>query len=161
MIKTIYNEEGFFLPQEKKPFKKDIAKSTFTISVEVKAKIEILAAMEKSNNTAIVEHLVNQAFQNMNPVKKEKELIREREKRAIEHAEEMAEKDREIANIRKVKPFWNKAKKEKQSKKYEAIKILKRKNKDGDDIQDILRVTQVWERITGVPSAQLLEEAGI
>lgn len=137
-----------------KPKSKNWKQKNFSLEEDIIFKIKELAEFENMSESEFVEFIVLNWDSGINPEDKLNLLLRKRK----EISAAMNKIENEIKVVSDQIAMFNEWRKEKLSKRSNAIEILERHllNKDFDEAE---RISRVWQKMTGVSSIELLMEA--
>ncbi len=133
---------------------KDWKAKTLSLDVDSITQLAELSKFENMNESEFVEFLINNWNTGINPEEKLSELLNKRKL----NLEKVSHIEEEIKNISDQITHFNKWRKQKLSKKQDALNILGNLliNKEFEEAE---RVSKVWQKMVGVSSLELLMEA--
>lgn len=133
---------------------KDWETRSYSLETGIPDKLKEISDFEGLSQSDMIAFLVKNWDAGINPTNKLNNLLADRKKLAIK----MEEIDQEIEKVTNQIKQFEEWKKVKSQKKGQALQILKRHilNKDFEETE---RLARVWQRMTGVPAIELINEA--
>ena len=133
---------------------RDWIKVNFSLDPAINEKLKELAKFEGTNKSEFIELLINQWDSGINPEIRLTELINERKLRM----DKVGNVDIKIKEISDQLVIFNEWKNQKERKKGDAIKPLKKPLLD-NNIEEAQRISRFMQKKTGIPAFELLVEA--
>lgn len=137
-----------------KPKTKDWKRKTFSLDVDAAIKIKELARFEGMTETEFIEFLAFNWDSGINPQERLNKLLSKRK----ELVSQMNDMEKEIKESSDQITLFNEWGKQKILKRNNAIEILESMIKK-KDFEKAEAVSRIWQKMTGIPSVELLMEA--
>lgn len=134
--------------------KKDWKMVAFSLDKSSLAKLDQMSDYEGISKTDMVDLLINNWSDGINPNERLKSL----NSKKIELQAQLKKIDEEITNTISHITVFNDWQKQKQSKKKDAIRILQ-KSILRNDFEEAERLSKMWQKITGIPAMELIMDA--